>query len=127
MVIYLHEIYNLCLKENHDSHDENFHYYMTIMEQCFNMRYLTELVFVLELLEDTNRDFEDVKVTISKDEFNKYKYVKCDNCSCSICLENIKSFATKIPCGHLFHKKCIKNWLCNENVKCPLCRKDVRD
>lgn len=41
---------------------------------------------------------------------------------CAICLKMIKSrFAKKIPCGHLFHIKCLKKW---EKIKmsCPMCR-----
>ena len=45
--------------------------------------------------------------------------------SCSICLDVI-SEDTKIitKCNHIFHKKCILQWL-EENENCPLCRKET--
>lgn len=46
--------------------------------------------------------------------------------SCSICLSNfnMNTNVTPIPCGHLFHHRCIKTWL-NQNSICPLCKKVV--
>jgi hypothetical protein len=41
---------------------------------------------------------------------------------CAICLKMIKSrFAKKIPCGHLFHIKCLNKWE-QKKVSCPMCR-----
>jgi len=45
------------------------------------------------------------------------------NDTCSICLSFLNSTAqrkmvTRLPCGHLFHPSCIKQWKTN----CPLCR-----
>lgn len=48
---------------------------------------------------------------------------------CSICLSKyeLKDKKTKLPCDHLFHEKCITNWLIkNNNKKCPLCRRVVK-
>ena len=30
---------------------------------------------------------------------------------CSICCEDLTEKATKMPCGHLFNKECISEWL----------------
>ncbi|KAI9120353.1 hypothetical protein K1719_007386 [Acacia pycnantha] len=63
---------------------------------------------------------ERVKVEEQKEEgtFMTGKY-----CNCTICLEDfsVDSEATRMPCLHLFHSKCIINWLENRNT-CPLCR-----
>lgn len=41
---------------------------------------------------------------------------------CAICLKMIKSrFAKKIPCGHLFHIKCLNKWE-KRKLSCPMCR-----
>ena len=48
---------------------------------------------------------------------------------CSICLEDFfeDGYATKIECGHLYHKSCIESWLNNQNSNCPNCRKEISD
>ena len=42
---------------------------------------------------------------------------------CSICLDNFKRGikGCKLPCGHLFHEECIKDWLKVDHI-CPVCR-----
>ena len=43
--------------------------------------------------------------------------------NCVICLEEFKNGdkATSLPCIHLFHTSCIKNWLKKQN-SCPICK-----
>lgn len=42
---------------------------------------------------------------------------------CSVCLEGLEKNLVTLPCGHTFHKDCIKEWLIHsEEVSCPLCR-----
>ena len=45
-----------------------------------------------------------------------------DSLECSICLESYKfsSIIKILPCGHLYHSKCIEDWLKISNV-CPFC------
>ena len=47
--------------------------------------------------------------------------------NCSICLEYYKSndIISKIKCGHMFHKECLKPWIDSENYNCPLCRRNI--
>jgi hypothetical protein len=83
-----------------------------------------------------DNDFEDVKVTLSEDEFNRFKNVivtednleEYCNKDCNICLESyaLDEVMVIIKCNHIFHKECIHMWLCNQNVKCPVCRTDNR-
>ncbi|CAN8308335.1 unnamed protein product [Cochlearia groenlandica] len=46
---------------------------------------------------------------------------------CSICLDDIScsdtkhGFPTKMECSHVFHSRCLKEWLQRKNT-CPLCR-----
>lgn len=44
------------------------------------------------------------------------------NVSCAICLSDFveKEKLRRLPCGHLFHKCCVDQWL-RRNKKCPLC------
>jgi hypothetical protein len=43
------------------------------------------------------------------------------NNPCSICLLELKKNIKTLKCKHDFHKKCINEWIINNNV-CPLCR-----
>lgn len=58
-----------------------------------------------------------------KSEYNQY------GGGCSICLDNFKkkSKVSMTPCKHVFHYKCIKDWLYKnaKNPKCPNCNKEV--
>ncbi|KAG6529263.1 hypothetical protein ZIOFF_011460 [Zingiber officinale] len=47
---------------------------------------------------------------------------------CSICLEdfNIMSHVLEMPCRHIFHRECLKEWLARSNT-CPLCRFSLTD
>ena len=42
---------------------------------------------------------------------------------CAVCLDEflVGSRVTRMPCSHLFHSRCIRNWLITNHV-CPLCR-----
>ena len=77
---------------------------------------------------------EDVKVIISEEEFEEklehslFQDLKNQtNTDCTICTEVFQSTDSVIltPCGHIFHRDCIKPWLCNENTKCPSCRNEI--
>lgn len=43
---------------------------------------------------------------------------------CTICCEDLKDKATLMPCGHLFNKECICEWLKQHN-QCPVCRHEL--
>ncbi len=50
----------------------------------------------------------------------------CSKCPCGICFENLTE-ATKLKCGHIYDKKCIRTWALyeyskNARVLCPSCR-----
>jgi len=87
----------------------------------------------IERLNNTinEEDLEDVKVVLSEDDFQRISSIQNlkDDIKCSICLENIeKNEEIKdITCKHEFHIECLKIWLCNQSVKCPICRYDIRE
>ena len=84
---------------------------------------------------------EDVRITGNEEELNelqvvKYKDINEDFCrdndiikstECTICLENFDEEDDIIitKCKHMFHKSCIKKWLIDYSVKCPICKKDI--
>merc|ERR1711865_1132943 len=49
--------------------------------------------------------------------------IEAENDDCSICVDKmlVGDSALRIPCGHLFHKGCVRKWLQSSN-KCPVCR-----
>ena len=66
---------------------------------------------------------KDLKLYLNKNDldllWNKFSR------SCSICLENYKfgCLIALLPCGHLFHRKCIYEWFMSSvKYQCPCCR-----
>ncbi|KAF4736482.1 hypothetical protein FOZ63_029422 [Perkinsus olseni] len=63
----------------------------------------------------------------SRDARNELRMVTLENDElCVMCQEEMKkgSKAKKLPeCGHLFHDRCIMEWLERHNT-CPICRND---
>lgn len=48
--------------------------------------------------------------------------------TCSICLEDFKEGepVRVLPCEHVFHPKCVDEWLQKWNRTCPLCKSSIR-
>lgn len=46
---------------------------------------------------------------------------------CSICYYNLKEGEEihRLPCKHIFHCECIKEWLMKERV-CPMCKQEIK-
>lgn len=45
--------------------------------------------------------------------------------SCAICLENVTGNFYQLPCDHIFHQDCLKNWLESGKSDCPICRTNI--
>ncbi|KAI1017606.1 hypothetical protein LB504_003922 [Fusarium proliferatum] len=47
--------------------------------------------------------------------------------SCHICINEFKqdTLTRSLPCGHLFHPRCIDPWLLERSITCPVCRANV--
>ncbi len=82
------------------------------------------------------QDLEDVKVTLSEDEFNKLDLVTdkdlINGKQCNICLEDLteeelsNNTLIQLKCKHIYHNGCIKEWLTKQSTKCPSCRNCCR-
>lgn len=77
------------------------------------------------------QQMQDFKRVIPNEELSKLQIVsfselQTDEKSCSICLDEFvpESKLYIIPCNHLFHKECLKDWVA-ENYKCPVCRGEI--
>jgi hypothetical protein len=114
-----------------------------------SIQYITRFINSTDDYESLE-NLEDVKVTISQDDFNKLDHLiiqndcsKVCNCKsdsdtlthclssgeCHVCLDGFTLGETKVilKCKHYFHKDCIYKWLCYEKTNCPICRYDVRE
>jgi hypothetical protein len=80
--------------------------------------------------------YDDVKVCLSEEDFESqlehFVYQDSENNEeenreCIICTDAFKEgdSVSKTCCGHLFHDECLKPWLLNQSVKCPVCRTEV--
>ena len=83
---------------------------------------------------NNSSDFELKKqqLILEMDEF-QFKHIKKydsrKETECAICLEKFKGIdiiKAFIKCEHIFHKKCLKEWLKTSNC-CPLCKHDLSD
>lgn len=104
----------------------------------FNNTFINDLfnIFNQTINENIEQEFEDIKVTLTPEQFSQLKCEKISNdnvdryCNkpCNICMDNynVDEEITFLVCNHYFHTDCIKHWLCNEKVTCPVCRKDNR-
>lgn len=49
------------------------------------------------------------------------------NRECSVCFEeiNLDDVVIRMPCAHIYHTHCIKDWLSNHGCTCPDCRYEL--
>ena len=61
---------------------------------------------------------------LPKTKFNKEKY--SENERCIICMEEFidNEKVNLLPCGHIFHINCIKQWLL-KTKSCPFCKTEI--
>ena len=73
----------------------------------------------------------DINYSITQEHINEklgpYSRVKCTDKfeHCSVCINDYKPKQGYriLPCGHIFHKKCIDSWFKKKNeLSCPYCR-----
>jgi hypothetical protein len=76
---------------------------------------------------------QPVVVRPTEQQLAENTYVYCSdvahNENCSICqdpMEAGQETRTLLACSHCFHRACIDRWF-QENVRCPTCRRDVRE
>jgi hypothetical protein len=110
----------------------------TYQEQLSNL--YDESINFFELINNftlpDDLDLDDVKVTLSEEEFSKLKRIKIDdgnketyNSKCTVCLDEfeIDQNVVLLKCKHYFHDECIRSWLTKQSTKCCTCRFDCRD
>jgi len=65
-----------------------------------------------------------------KEEFKKGEKLnnKFQETNCAICIDELSNNSDQnstLPCGHVFHKVCINEWL-KKKEECPVCRKSTK-
>ena len=50
-----------------------------------------------------------------------------DGDTCSVCLSNLEGPCKTLPCGHVFHRRCILEWSRTGHHTCPYCRQPFGD
>lgn len=134
---------NTVNSDNEDDINDNINIYNNFdrFRDSFQIQSNLQTSFLNSIIEvlfgdNLNQTFEDVKVTLTQEEFDKFNNIKLTkenfekyNTQCNICIDeyNIDDIIVELSCKHIFHKECIKNWLCKENISCPVCRKDCRN
>ena len=56
-------------------------------------------------------------------EYTKNEIMEYDKTSygeCIICFDDMTTQLEALPCGHLFHEKCIRAWM-KKSYNCPVC------
>ena len=108
-----------------------------LSDNSIPLRHLRRIEAELEELQNIHQQRENTvspfnENTNIKSLFNKKHiiYEKYNNSSqdtCSICLDEFKEGVRigKTSCNHIYHKKCINNWIDLKNSECPLCRGDL--
>ena len=75
------------------------------------------------------QNLSDVVVALDDKDLNNLQSFKSkikQKDKCSICIDDMDKDEEliKLTCKHLFHKKCIQQWLKKYNYICPICRKE---
>jgi len=76
---------------------------------------------------ETLVNLEPKNVTLK--DISKFPFInQTTETECSICLEPYepKEPLKVLRCEHTFHPECIRKWLTEVNVRCPICRCDQR-
>jgi hypothetical protein len=84
--------------------------------------------------QNNNNNKNELKIQLFKelDEFqykNKDKFndaITEDECPICLCKYKITDKIKELPCRHIFHKKCLKQWF-QRSDSCPICKFDIKD
>ena len=106
--------------------------------QAVNQQIIDELcpnpdAMTYEQLLQLEDDLGNVSKGLNAQQFEKLpikKYKKekySENFQCIICMEEFKEKEKikLLPCGHIFHPNCIKEWLMKQK-SCPFCKSEIR-
>lgn len=92
---------------------------------CLPCHFIELICKIFIKLKENIKTYQNKKNIRKNNKIENQIFKKCKktNNDCSICLDSIKSKGIMLNCpgNHKFHKKCISQWLENNNT-CPICR-----
>jgi hypothetical protein len=109
-----------------------YYQYSDLIQPCNLIKFFS---YILNLY-STTRYQSSIKY-LSKEEFNSLNCIKFGNCDvlfdnttiekqnkCPICIKKFmkNSKVIVLNCKHIYHYKCLSQWLLNSSNKCPLCK-----
>ena len=126
---------NLNYNNNHINHNNNFHFeplerprHRIVPFRDINNRFSIRAIFDEMNLNDGNNNRrkatdKELLNNLPETQIEDVSKLDAEKRNCTICLEDFKNKdkALILPCIHLFHKNCIKNWLKKQN-NCPICK-----
>ena len=76
---------------------------------------------------DNDNEIKDILKQLPVTIIEDMNRLNDENKKCVICFEDFKNFDKSIylPCIHLFHEKCITDWINTKKGFCPICRSKI--
>ena len=92
-----------------------------------NQEEIERIQEVIERINENDIEMNDILNQLSVTIIEDIKRLNDENKKCVICLEDFKNFDKSIylPCIHLFHEKCITDWVNTKKGFCPVCRSRI--
>lgn len=86
------------------------------------------LDFFNNMQEIPPRDYSYIVEDLSQFTYCRENSIPDDKINCRICMCEFEHNERIVimPCAHLFHKDCIRDWFKKKN-NCPICQNEVRE
>lgn len=120
-------VYDFYLKCNINMHIDIIKRVYIADERLYRFVYIVTSIVVPYDFEE-NDEYEPLSKNKLK-SLNKFKLNESLDDCCSICLDSMELGNTviKLGCKHIYHEKCIEEYLSKYNHTCPMCKKNIEE